>query len=532
MNSARLLPGLLGIILTASLLAEEPREGTLASNIQLPLILNGKSVGSITLKAGAKVSIIHVRPNGVLIARGTNAPFTVAREALTAESLVIPTPSATPLLSSDLSTPKPIALTEQISATPPHQISEQSSGISPEAVNQTFGLPLFSKNNLWEENDSVVAFRLGLPMETRTSYESGYGYEPDGRKKVLGAENFSIYLRGFHEKTAKISLLFANKGDILHYGTPEEIKKLRAIIEKTGVLPESYSAQMVQKYQAAIRNDQQMISDKLTKLFGSGRPVRNFKTSWMSEEGMRWNWQGTSFFLFAPRNEYLTLRIEPEAAVNDLESERKAFASAKDAIASRVQQRPNGDVIIADIPMVDQGRKGYCVPATIERVLRYYNIDADMNMLAMGGHTEAGGGTSFENIFPVIDDLARNAGGHLTQQQFTGKISDIKLAIDRGKPVIWGLFSSRKFNEMMAESNAKRKDVTDWDAWNKELTQIRKTPIALPQEGSHCCMIIGYNQTTHEIALSDSWGPEFQERWMTEEEATAVKQGGMATIGW
>ena len=45
-------------------------------------------------------------------------------------------------------------------------------------------------------------------------------------------------------------------------------------------------------------------------------------------------------------------------------------------------------------------------------------------------------------------------------------------------------------------------------------------------------MIIGYNEKSREIALSDSWGSEYRERWMTEEEAAAIKQGSMATIGW
>ena len=32
------------------------------------------------------------------------------------------------------------------------------------------------------------------------------------------------------------------------------------------------------------------------------------------------------------------------------------------------------NVVVTDIPMVDQGPKGYCVPATWERYLRYLGI--------------------------------------------------------------------------------------------------------------------------------------------------------------
>jgi hypothetical protein len=38
-------------------------------------------------------------------------------------------------------------------------------------------------------------------------------------------------------------------------------------------------------------------------------------------------------------------------------------------------------------------------------------------------------------------------------------------------------------------------------------------------------MIIGYNEQTGELAVSDSYGPGFEERWITAEEAAAVSQG-------
>jgi hypothetical protein len=52
------------------------------------------------------------------------------------------------------------------------------------------------------------------------------------------------------------------------------------------------------------------------------------------------------------------------------------------------------------------------------------------------------------------------------------------------------------------------------------------------QSGGHACMIIGYNEETEEIATSDSWGPEFEERWMTVEEAEAISQGTMQILKW
>ena len=46
----------------------------------------------------------------------------------------------------------------------------------------------------------------------------------------------------------------------------------------------------------------------------------------------------------------------------------------------------------------------------------------------------------------------------------------------------------------------------------------------------HVCLIIGYNKLTGEVALSDSWGPSFAERWVTCEEAKDVSQDAFYVI--
>jgi hypothetical protein len=81
---------------------------------------------------------------------------------------------------------------------------------------------------------------------------------------------------------------------------------------------------------------------------------------------------------------------------------------------------------------------------------------------------------------------------------------------------------------------ALRSTVTDWKGWKDGvLAGIRPTANRLPRnEGAHVCLITGYNRETREIAISDSWGPAFSERWLTEEEAQAVNQGDSSVIGW
>jgi hypothetical protein len=79
---------------------------------------------------------------------------------------------------------------------------------------------------------------------------------------------------------------------------------------------------------------------------------------------------------------------------------------------------------------------------------------------------------------------------------------------------------------------AHRVAVSNWNDWSMRfLPSLKKTkPLKPDPEWGHICLIIGYNQKTREIAISDSWGPETTERWMTEEEAKQIKQPGALSI--
>ena len=43
-------------------------------------------------------------------------------------------------------------------------------------------------------------------------------------------------------------------------------------------------------------------------------------------------------------------------------------------------------------------------------------------------------------------------------------------------------------------------------------------------------MIIGYNEATQEIAVSDSWGARFERRWVPVSVADWASQGGVFMI--
>lgn len=182
--------------------------------------------------------------------------------------------------------------------------------------------------------------------------------------------------------------------------------------------------------------------------------------------------------------------------------------------------------------MVNQGPKGYCVPATWERVLRYMGIPADMYVLAMAGQTAAGGGTNTSAMMAGASDLVRAAGRRMSKTGGRLTTRMVSRYIDQGMPLLWSMYVIRDVNRGITERSAQRRKIEDWNAYKETLETARREArrIRIDRDGGHMCMIIGYNAETDEIAISDSWGPQFAERWITIEEANAISQNDFTII--
>jgi hypothetical protein len=183
--------------------------------------------------------------------------------------------------------------------------------------------------------------------------------------------------------------------------------------------------------------------------------------------------------------------------------------------------------------MVNQGPKGYCVPATFERYLRYMQIPADMYILAMAGQTEIGGGTSLSAIIASIEGYIPSQSRTMKQLNKPIKIRTIQKYIDQGLPMIWTMFSSNAYNQYANQRTQQRESVTDWETWAKDTqTSARATELSKDIMSAHACMIIGYNKATGEIAVSDSWGPAYKKRWISAEQAEQVSQGSIYLVSF
>jgi len=254
-----------------------------------------------------------------------------------------------------------------------------------------------------------------------------------------------------------------------------------------------------------------------------------------TERVWRWNAGVHSILLASLKDEYVAVRIVPRSVADgEGHGARIADAALRDMLTNRVQRRANGDVIVTDISMVDQGPKGFCVPATWERYLRYVGIPADMYVLAMAGETATGGGTYLRTMQANVSTLVRRHGRRIVSIERPPNIRCVCESSDKGVPLMWTLLVPRAFYMGLSVRAEERRSVTDWAAWKKRLQAARVNAETLRRDraGAHICMITGYNLATGEGATSDSWEPGFKERWMTEAEAEARGARYMQAIMW
>lgn len=397
---------------------------------------------------------------------------------------------------------------------------------SAQDLNAAFGWALFPADGiLWEEKADDVAHRLGLPLESQTRNDASYRAYPRDDARVLGRRPYAISLNAVDGKPVALNVVFANKGDTV--GQFERVMPgERRPPRKTEVLRE---------YRRAIAEDEQALGAILESLLGPAAPERAGGGGKLQERSQRRDWCGHAVLLVSVRDEYVALRIVPSAELDDGGTvERMSSREMRERLAALVLRRPNGDVLVEDIPMVDQGPKGFCVPATMERMLRHLGIPSDMYLLAMAANTQPGGGTTVRDVLYAVGQTARKHGRRLVTVNGRPDPSSVATWIEAGIPVLWSMNTSDEVNAMIDEHTRERQKVEDWGAWKARLKDRRREAKKTTRsaEDGHVCLITGFNRETGEIAISDSWGPGYEERWLTKDAAQAISTGSMAVVAW
>ena len=251
--------------------------------------------------------------------------------------------------------------------------------------------------------------------------------------------------------------------------------------------------------------------------------------------------------------DYVRVTVVRKGAARSSRPVAGVVSSAK--AKANVVRNDEGDVWIDNVPMVDQGQKGYCACAVSERVLRYYGKDVDEHQIAQMAGSTAGGGTSIAEMIETVRTVgSRNRLGFQSVVSMTGSVKDInkdveqynKAAKSMGEPTI-DIASCTKGNCIMIgmidermKSDVILKMRMKDSRYKRFLDGVRKqidlgVPVfwgvtlgkfpepEIPQaSGGHMRLIIGYNKTKHKIIYSDTWGAGHERKTMDEDKAFAI----------
>ena len=407
--------------------------------------------------------------------------------------------------------------TESSSAQP-----KAESEISFEKINEILGSSMFADNMLWDDNPGEVASRLRWPGESSTETLVSYRFYAPPTYKFASARPYSAALYGGPSSTTGASLVFANKGDCFaSEGAGEEHFKEGEVTKDPKVL-ESW-----------IERDEELISQRMESLLGKARR-QNYGQGSAKRKVSRWDWSGHSFLLSVAEGNFVSLAVETIERANARGKARKvADMHIRRVHRANVERRDNGDVVIGNIPMVDQGPKGYCVPATFERCMRYMEVPADMYLLAMAGSTGLGGGTHTPTLVESVQKEVWSAGRTFKPLKGHPSFKELMRLIDSGIPILWGLHSTEQFNRIANERTRERVGVSP-DSWKETIKEASKQVKGLAKphisEARHICIIHGFNKETEEVAFTDSWGDRYKERWVGAEEALHFSQNNCWVI--
>lgn len=255
------------------------------------------------------------------------------------------------------------------------------------------------------------------------------------------------------------------------------------------------------------------------------------------------------------RAEFIRLEVSPKEAPKSFLTE--AFSTIDkpekyDGPKQVSRDDHTGDVFIKDVPMVDQGDKGYCVVASVERVMRLYGTRVDANELAQLANSSASEGTSVNAMADSLRSLTSRLKIKVRTQikfddpKFRRFLNDYNMQARRAKVQLISIGRGSTLTDLYVAMDpevlreTKGKSRSDFTAFQRHIKAHidRGVPMlwsvimgVIPEQrynggpGGHMRLIIGYNEKTQEIIYSDSWGMGHESKKMPMLDAFAITTG-------
>ena len=391
------------------------------------------------------------------------------------------------------------------------------------------------------------------------------GYSNTPNIKFLGRRVYECIFRFENKKINSVYISLYNRGDAEDITSGPALKKLL----------ETFS-DSIDKWTGVKGSKSQ--KDKVVR-------ANVYSKEWVKGDvtlTMKWSYDGRMSEKSAKtsddfRTEYVKLEITKSGSTassgggGDSSADSPKDAGSKPKVGGKASvKRENGDTYISDIPMVDQGQKGYCVVAVAERVLRYYGQDIDQHQIAQKAGTEEG--TSLMGFEKAIKSISRGLGFKY-KNFYQSEVADIIEAAAKEDQRCWTgtLKLVSQYNKYAKKAGCskidkekyitRRSDGTSYDIggmlgamkpeglkllkvegfksdyakflkavreyvntgtpvlWAVQLGVVQEEKLNPQVNGGHMRLIIGYNDKDKKIIYSDTWGADHTFKKMSMDDA-------------
>lgn len=193
----------------------------------------------------------------------------------------------------------------------------------------------------------------------------------------------------------------------------------------------------------------------------------------------------------------------------------------RSTIKDNVKQLPDGDVVIENIPMFNQGQRGYCAIGTLAMITQYYGLNINIDQFAAkAGYKE--GDVEKANINSLYESAAKEARLRLTTKnkfQFYAAMRTLSM----GKPILVWRFFSRERDDFHTEFKARHQaDPTQVLPHPYKGGYADKATWPVLANGGHASLVTGFNKARGEVLFTESWGEETRNRRMRAMEMEAT----------
>ena len=413
------------------------------------------------------------------------------------------------------------------------------------------------KQEFWESDSMLlVSERKGLGFDFTSGEKNAADCRRAGAVKCFGFEAYETILRFGEEKGIEtVELSLYNRGgveelEMKDFGDGEKVRRLkRADRSLTRAefmkLIDEITANLTPKGAKAPKaEDGEMRTAKRkvkTRQWTKSRFGGGAELNWSYEQ------EGNSDKTFDPGYIKLIVKCPAKDRKTRAKAATKKTSSSSKKITENILKDSRG-VFLDNVPMVDQGQKGYCSAATSERVLRYYGLDVDEHEIAQLAGTKAEGGTSTRAMKDSVEKIGKKyrlgtvvcyGDFEKSSSERIGGLNEEVAKYNKAakklkcKPITEDVYIHREGNttyydpgavdqamepKVLVEMKTKlpgfkkfKKDVVEQINkgiplfWGVKLGVAAEAEI--PQTlGYHMRLIIGYNEKKGEVIYTDSWG--------------------------